>query len=773
MQWRRVCYLVVAASFAAIGNTSAQQLVSNVCETAADARRADGPSSPELARAIDQAEHGLAEGTSAGIAAAERALNETAARVHDANAEQSAGFCSALGETARRGAGGGVEHAPTLLRSALESAETAQSPRLAARAAYRLALASFNVGSGGALSRGASDRAPETWRTSSDSAACAAALTPDPSLRGGVNAPMALECAAARAAQAGDIELSGLALLRWTRLRLVAAEASPFAAVLRQMAAQAPLAFLTSPGGARLDDQELRGRLIEAAIDAGAGSDPRTLDALDRVTSSDPEIAAFTEALRARAAHASGRTDQAHTHIQRAIWLESTRSRPERLANWLLLLATFDPAERERHIDDAYRALRAVPPRRLYDSLTEESTFEIRQRPVFEAAIDTTLAGSPDPGRIALAQEIVETYRQAELASVYGDECVPARDPIGPTDLRDDEVVLYPVLLENRVELLYAVNDGQGYRPAQADVAASRASVTALADELYVSVYQRGRGDAWVRPAQELYDLLIAPIEHRLTHADGQPRTLIIVPDGPLRSVPFAALRDRNGRHLVERAPVAVAPALAYAQPARTDARSGRPRVVAASLSQRVGDFPALDSARGEAQAAAAFGNTRSVNLNNFTANQLQQEVERAPVDILHLATHASFGGRSDQSFILSADGMIGLASLREMIQQSRVRGDELDLLVLSACETARGDDAAMMGLAGSAVQSGAVSALASLWPVDDRSTERLMSAFYAAYATSSKAEALRQAQLSLIHAGGRSAEPHYWAAFAMIGGWR
>ena len=143
-------------------------------------------------------------------------------------------------------------------------------------------------------------------------------------------------------------------------------------------------------------------------------------------------------------------------------------------------------------------------------------------------------------------------------------------------------------------------------------------------------------------------------------------------------------------------------------------------------------------------------------------------------IDILHLATHAVFNGRSDRAFIVANGEVVRLAELREMIDRSRARGEPIDLLVLSACETAVGDDQSTMGLAGAAVQAGARSVIGSLWQVNDTGTAELMREFYRRYsAGGARAEALRGAQLALIDGGGANADPAIWAAFALLGAWR
>lgn len=164
----------------------------------------------------------------------------------------------------------------------------------------------------------------------------------------------------------------------------------------------------------------------------------------------------------------------------------------------------------------------------------------------------------------------------------------------------------------------------------------------------------------------------------------------------------------------------------------------------------------------------------RGIHLDNFRRSDLELAFAGQPIDILHLATHASFNGRSDRSFIVADDQAILLSDLREIIGRNRASGELLSLIILSACETALGDDQASMGLAGSAVQAGAESAIASLWEVDDAGTAELMQKFYLNFAQGKgKAEALRDAQLALIRNDGVFNDPRIWAAFTLLGAWR
>jgi CHAT domain-containing protein len=112
--------------------------------------------------------------------------------------------------------------------------------------------------------------------------------------------------------------------------------------------------------------------------------------------------------------------------------------------------------------------------------------------------------------------------------------------------------------------------------------------------------------------------------------------------------------------------------------------------------------------------------------------------------------------------------------TLSQLITDREQRdGIPLELLVLSACQTAYGDKRAALGLAGLAVRSGARSTVATLWSVNDRSTAELMTQFYQnlTQTNSQRAESLRQAQLSLL-AQKQYEHPYYWAPFILVGNW-
>ncbi|MEP2988753.1 MAG: CHAT domain-containing protein [Parasphingorhabdus sp.] len=751
----------------------------------------------DLRQATEAAEKTLS-GSNSDLLLGDKALEQLVVS-NDVNAEISsstlAAYCSAAGEAMRIARSGSGRRARTYLLTALNAAEKANTINVQSQIAYRLALVSRNLTvrpNTRSARRSISETVQPLEIPTDDVVAnnqCSTLLRANLDNESNWAASkLALECAFFSADGQTADETKALAQLQIGRITLAESERRPATREkLRKQAGDAALIGLLVANNItnRAKRFDMMSRLAETAIDAGfANKQPITdnLATLRETFSGDPGEQALVYALHGRVMLTSGRIEQAAALFRRAIFFESQKPQPLRIADWYLLLAGADKSDEQKHVMQAYRALEAIRPLLpAIDPITEESIFKLRMQPVFSAAVDVQLSQPStglEAGGILAAQQIVESFRQAEIQYVFGADCVPPRIPVSPTDLKDGEILLYPILLEDRVELLYAAKVKGGappvYKRFTQDKNADNETIARLVKK---AAFELGYGedDSWEQPAIELYRLLIEPIEGLL----GAETTLVIVPDGILRRLPFAALKDADGNLLIEKTRISIAPSLAYTQPGtKLNKNAG---VVAASLSKAVdlpaGSFIALNGTSSEAKMASGLGdasNPVGVHLDNFSRAQLQTAFAGQPIDILHLATHASFNGRSDRSFIVAEDQAILLSELRDIISGNRASGELLSLIVLSACETALGDDQASMGLAGSAVQAGAESALASLWEVDDVGTAALMEEFYRNYAKGQgKAEALRNAQLALIGDGSNFSDPRIWAAFTLLGAWR
>jgi CHAT domain-containing protein len=278
--------------------------------------------------------------------------------------------------------------------------------------------------------------------------------------------------------------------------------------------------------------------------------------------------------------------------------------------------------------------------------------------------------------------------------------------------------------------------------------------------------------DGWQAQARSLYDLLIRPFQQDLEGIG----TLVFVPDGPLRHVLPATLLD-GGTMLIERHAVALNPGLDFVDDG--PAPSGSAEWLLAAVSRACP--PRWDALAGTEVEVASIAALRppsaTVTLvdQDFARQDLFRDLATRPLSVLHFATHAEFAPEASNSkVLLGTCEELDLDDLERLIKQARYRDRPVELLVLSACQSALGDDRAALGLAGLAVKSGARSAIGSMWKVDDTAAARLMTLFHAELARGAlgKAEALRQAQLTLAAEPGMAA-PLHWAAFQLVGDWR
>ena len=159
-----------------------------------------------------------------------------------------------------------------------------------------------------------------------------------------------------------------------------------------------------------------------------------------------------------------------------------------------------------------------------------------------------------------------------------------------------------------------------------------------------------------------------------------------------------------------------------------------------------------------------------------FTRDNLEKELKQEIYPIIHLATHGQFGTVPENTFIVTGNNQkLTFSQLDRLICSVTRNREPLELLTLTACETAVGNNRSVLGLAGVAIQAGAKSAVASLWVIDDAATAQFASDFYAQLLSDSKskAEALQAVQIKFIKGEeSRNTHPAYWSPFVLIGNW-
>ncbi|WP_176329891.1 CHAT domain-containing protein [Thioflexithrix psekupsensis] len=408
----------------------------------------------------------------------------------------------------------------------------------------------------------------------------------------------------------------------------------------------------------------------------------------------------------------------------------------------------------------------------LYPSLTAKA-FDAEIKPLYFNLLDLLFEQAKDESNpekkqqlLQEIQTILENYRAIELENYYQDDCVTIQEQITNTHHFDlDTAIIYPILLTDRTEFLIKIGS-QLYQMTQDQ---SARDIEALIHRFLT------RRLAAVQ-AHLLYQHLILPIEPLLRQQ--AIKTLVIIPYGTLLKLPFAALKDDQGAYLIEHYALAIIPSLNLTHAATSDV--SLIDVLAGGLSTAMLSFPALPAVSLElATLHQLFGGQLPLHNETFTYSQLAHDLNNKYYPLIHFATHSEFHSDAKRSFLLMYQEKLTLNQLEQLVRTHRWQQQPVELLTLSACETAvdsREETAewrGALGLAGVAVKAGARRVLASLWRVDDRATQQFMAQFYQQlrdHPQQSHAVLLQQTQLALLKT--EFNHPWYWSAFILIGNW-
>lgn len=377
------------------------------------------------------------------------------------------------------------------------------------------------------------------------------------------------------------------------------------------------------------------------------------------------------------------------------------------------------------------------------------------------------LLDSDQPSREDLieARTLVEALQLAELDNFFREACADLQ-PVSIDQVDPTAAVVYSIILPERTAILIS-------RPQQPPqyyvVPHSQSEVKARLDGFLESLSLAYDNAERLLRSQQLYDWLIRPAEQDQAFAGVE--TLVFVLDGALRNIPVSALHDGE-QYLIEKYRIALSPGLQLLAP--RPLKETKLSAITGGLSQAHQGFSELPGVESELKQLTQNLPATVLLNQDFTQTKLATEIAEQPASIVHLATHGQFSSDAANTFLLTWEGRLNVKEFSDLLDRQNTRNSEnIELLVLSACQTAVGDDRAVLGLAGFAVRSGARATLATLWSVRDQSTALLMRKFYQYLRRPgiTKAEALRQAQLSLL-ADSDYDDPFFWAPFVLVGNW-
>jgi CHAT domain-containing protein len=400
-------------------------------------------------------------------------------------------------------------------------------------------------------------------------------------------------------------------------------------------------------------------------------------------------------------------------------------------------------------------------------AINPEIQFSFREsvEPVYREMVDLLLATEPSQAELAQARNLIEALQVAELDNFFREACLDKAQQIDQVDRT--ATVVYPILLPNRIAVILSTA-GQPLR--YHSIARDSQQVNATLTNLLAAINPVSDRQARLQISSQLYDWLIRPAEAAGALKD--TKTLVFVLDGQLRNIPMAALYDGE-KYLIEKYAVTLSPGMQLLAAKRLD----NPRIgaVVGGISEARSGFSALPAVKQEIQDISGLVTSRTLLNEQFTSKTLSDRLGNSSADVVHLATHGQFSSRQEDTFLLTWDGRMNIKELSEVLQsRQNSRARAIELLVLSACDTAAGDEYAALGLAGLAVKSGARSTLATLWPVKDAAAASLMTRFYTHLRKPNvnKAEALRQAQIEILKQTDFD-DPFFWSGFVLVGNWQ
>ncbi|MEM9925573.1 MAG: CHAT domain-containing protein [Cyanobacteria bacterium P01_D01_bin.50] len=307
----------------------------------------------------------------------------------------------------------------------------------------------------------------------------------------------------------------------------------------------------------------------------------------------------------------------------------------------------------------------------------------------------------------------------------------------------------------------------------------------------------------YLKLSQQLYKWILKPLQEDLNKQ--KINNPVFVMDEDLRSVPLATLHD--GEDFILRKykySIGLMPSMSLTDTRYRNISQEPVLAMGSSFLQSKDPKDHLHAAMPEIDFVTKLLGGESFPEEDFTTNNLDEQLQRKTFNIVHIATHAKFQkGTANNSFIQFWNKRLSLPEITTEIpslkSNKESNNEVIELLVLSACETAIGETEAELGFAGIAHHAGVKSVLASLWKVDDVGTLGLMTQFYQNLNRgATKAEALRQAQLAMLEGKVRTkngrlfapglpkdglelpsklkessenfSHPYYWSGFTVVG---
>ncbi|MCC5637844.1 CHAT domain-containing protein [Nostoc sp. CHAB 5844] len=399
-----------------------------------------------------------------------------------------------------------------------------------------------------------------------------------------------------------------------------------------------------------------------------------------------------------------------------------------------------------------------------------------------DLAVSNTKNNKSRNQQLSSALVTINSLRLAEIQNYFGNDCIlqAFNNNTANQALEKETAVISSIILQDKTGILLSLpNQEEHLHWIEESRETFQDKIAGFRDGLL----EQQAINYNTSDAEKLYNLIIRPLEKYLETQ--KVKTLVFVQDGFLRDIPMATLYDKkDSKYLIQKYAVSTTSSLQLTDLKKGNSLGDRALVLALTQDSQIDEvnFNKLEYLSLELEAInKTFPKSKKLENEQFLPENFQKEIQNKAYPIIHILTHAQFGIIPEDTFLVAGNNQkLTINQLEMILRQSGNVSNSVELLTLTACETATGNDRATLGLAGVALQAGTKSALASLWPVDDESTAYLIAEFYDKLRNSgmSKAQALQAAQVALINAkqtpeiDDRYDHPYYWSAFILIGNW-
>ena len=402
-------------------------------------------------------------------------------------------------------------------------------------------------------------------------------------------------------------------------------------------------------------------------------------------------------------------------------------------------------------------------------ALNPEGQFSFRDEvePIYRQLVDLLLQSDPSQEYLQQAIKQIDALQLAELENFL--RCDLSKLVVVNQVGDPKAAIIYPIILDQRLAVILQLPEKVlEYH----EIAIDKNQVHNAIAELREYLLAPNRRDEVIQKAQIFYQWIFKPIEPTIGSRK-DIETLVFVLDGDLRNIPMTLLHDGQN-YLFQKYPTAVAPQLEIFAPKPLEKRLklfiggvGQPQTIEGKPFDQIRYFEEeLNQIKKQVSAREILVN------DNFTLANIQQRLELDSFSAIHIKTHGVFSSDPDGTFIVAYNQLVKGKDLANIIQSShQSESHPIELLVLSACETAQGDNRAILGLAGIAVRAGARSTISTLWEARDAANTELMAKFYQELSkpNMTRAKALQLSQKYLFE---QYPSPNVWAPYVLVGNW-